>query len=168
MTLTDAKKLIASPHINKSTSQIWADLGCGDGLFSNALINMLADKSVIYAIDKSNFTPINKQIIFYKKDFEKDDLPLPKLDGIMMINALHFIKEKILLLQKLKEFLKPSGLFLLGEYDTTSSNRWVPYPLSFSEAVELFTKAGFNKIEKINEKQSVYNRSKIYTAIIYN
>lgn len=167
MTLHDAKNLIHSKHINRSVIQTWADLGCGDGLFSNALINLLEDESVIYAIDKTNFTSINKQIIFFKKDFENDELDLQILDGIMMINSLHFVKEKLKLLQKLKTYLKPTGVFLLGEYDTTISNRWVPYPLSFSDATKLFAEAGFNKIEKINEYQSVYNSSKIYSAYIY-
>jgi len=168
MTLHDAKNLINSKHINKSVIQTWADLGCGDGLFSNALISLLAYKSLIYAIDKSNFTSINKQIIFSRKDFEKDNLKLTMLDGIMMINSLHFVKDKLMLLKKLKTYLKPNGVFLLGEHDTNISNRWVPYPLSFSEATTLFEKAGFNKTEKINEHQSVYNSSKIYSAYIYN
>jgi ubiquinone/menaquinone biosynthesis C-methylase UbiE len=166
MTLNEAKTLVANPKINALAPQHWADLGCGSGLFSKALLSLLNDKSMVYAVDKLPIVFLDPQIHFVEKDFEKQELDFPFLNGIMMANSFHYIKNKLQLLQKLKRYLLPDGFFLLVEYDTENANRWVPYPLSFSVATKLFMQAGFHSIEKISERQSVYNSSKMYSAII--
>lgn len=148
--------------------QKWADLGCGSGLFSKALLSKLHDESTLCAIDKQPVVFSDPRINFLTMDFEKEELPLPLLDGIMMANSFHYVKSKLRLLQKLKKHLLPDGAFLLVEYDTEIPNRWVPYPISFSSAKSLFAQAGFDSTEKINERQSVYNSSKMYAALIYN
>lgn len=152
MTLDEAETLIRNERIMTHNSQKWADLGCGNGLFTRALLNLLPDKSIVYAIDKKSFAFSNQNIHFSHLDFEKEFLSLPPLNGLMMANSLHFIKNKLPLLQKLKMYLKPGGAFLLIEYNTEKGNRWVPYPLSFSSAITLFKQAGFTFIEKINER----------------
>jgi ubiquinone/menaquinone biosynthesis C-methylase UbiE len=168
MTLDDAKKLIATQKINKLVAQKWADLGCGSGLFSKALLSMLNSQSAIYGIDKQPVVFSDPRINFLSMDFEKEELTLPLLNGIMMANSFHYVKSKLQVLQKLKKHLLPDGVFLVVEYDTEIPNRWVPYPISFSSAKSLFAQAGFGSIEKINERQSVYNSSKMYAAFIYN
>jgi hypothetical protein len=58
-------------------------------------------------------------------------LDLPPLDGIIMANALHFVRDKRPLLQQLRGYLKANGRFLLVEYDTDHGNHWVPHPLAY-------------------------------------
>ena len=62
--------------------------------------------------------------------------------------------------------MKPPEIFLIVEYDTEISNPWVPFPLSFISLENLFKKAEFTSVIKINEKPSVFRRAKIYSALI--
>lgn len=162
----DARQLIAVDFLNTGAPQQWADLGCGNGLFSKALLGLLPARSIVYAIDKQAFIFSEPSIQFIKKDFAKEELLLPLLDGILMANTLHFVQDKLPLLLILKKYLLPGAVFILIEYDTETANRWVPYPLSYTSAIHLFKNAGFESIEKISERQSVYNSAKIYSAYI--
>ncbi len=166
MTLTEAQQLIKSPSLSIKSRQQWADLGCGDGLFSKALIGLLPTGSMVHAIDQTPQTFSEPEIKFHKLNFEKEDLTLPLLHGILMANSLHFIKDKPALLQRLKSNLLPTGSFILIEYDLSVSNRWVPYPLNYLSAMKLFREAGFNSIEKIGERKSVFNMATMYSLFI--
>ena len=168
MTLSDATRLISSNKISKEEGQRWADLGCGNGLFSKALINILPANSTIYAVDQKPLAISDPRIRFTQQNFEKETLPGPLLNGIMMINSLHYIKEKSSLLIRLRRKLLPEGVFIIGEYEMTNSNPWVPYPVPFLTASSLFRDAGFDTIEKIHEQASVLNDTMIYSAFIYN
>lgn len=164
MTLPEASQLIATPAINTDVSGQWADLGCGAGLFSKALLSLLPAGSTVHAVDSRPQEFTDAGIRFIRADFEKDPLPLPRLDGIIMANSLHFVKNKLQLLQKLKGHLKPGGIFILVEYDKRWPNPWVPYPLGFLAAGTLFRDAGFGELERIRERQSLYSRANIYSA----
>ena len=53
MQLQDAISLIQNKNINSETKSIWADLGCGPGLFTYALASILKEGSTVYAVDKN-------------------------------------------------------------------------------------------------------------------
>ena len=170
MELSKAIELI-KPGLTPGEETIWADLGCGDGLFTNALAQTIGKGSTIYAVD-SNMRALGKMPAIphthlekLVADFERDELPLSGLDGILMANSLHFVKDKIRFFKKAKSWLKITGYFLIVEYNTDTSNRWVPYPLSFATAEKLFTGLGFN-VQKISEQASLYNRAGMYGARI--
>ena len=80
MTAAEALSLINTNTINGNTQVTkWADLGCGDGLFTFALSRMLAGGSTIYGIDtvvtlKHRVTGNGVEIIPMKKDFNKTKL----------------------------------------------------------------------------------------------
>lgn len=100
MQLNEAINLIQHPVTKEKTS--YADLGCGDGLFTKALAQLLAPQSVIYAVDKSQ-TALNSfsvdaniQLQKINIDFVKDELPFKNLSGILMANSLHYVEVKML------------------------------------------------------------------------
>jgi ubiquinone/menaquinone biosynthesis C-methylase UbiE len=172
MELNQAIQLIRTPHLNKEASQHWADLGSGAGLFTRALAQLIGNDSIIYAVDR-NITELNRipqpagvSIQTRQSDFVQDDLGLSWLTGILMANSLHFVKNQPAFIKKMKAAFIKSGSFLIVEYDTDKSNQWVPYPLSFVSLTDLFKKAGYSTIEKINETPSMYNNNNIYAAWI--
>jgi SAM-dependent methyltransferase len=170
--LIKAVELIKS-GVPQAEHVIWADLGCGSGLFTAALAQIIGNGSKIYAVDTNRkaldrmppIANINLEKII--ADFEKDELPFSELDGILMANSLHFVKDKNTFIKKAKTWLNSSGYFLIVEYNTDAPNRWVPYPLSFASAVKLFSESGLN-VKKISEQASLYNRAGMYGAVMRN
>jgi len=168
MTLTEAKALINCDRLHASNAQTWLDLGCGSGLFSEALNGLLPKNSSIYAIDKEAASFRSNQIKFLQLDFVKDPLPEIPVDGVLMANSLHYVKDKIQFLGKIKKHLLPGGAFLLVEYDMVTPNHWVPYPASFLSAQDLFKQGGLEFVYKISDRPSTLNNRKIYSALFQN
>lgn len=149
----DARKFkkaqqLLSPCITKSGGR-WADFGCGEGIFTAVLYNLLGPKCEIYAVDKSqralgrlkhNFqdTFPDASLHINHADFTTP-LSLPALDGFILANAFHFIRDdqKGLVLVELSRLLKPEGQIIIIEYNTSRSNYAVPYPLPENEFLRL-------------------------------
>lgn len=172
MQLSDAIALIDHPSLHSSNTSTWADLGCGSGLFTQALSSFLTAGSTVHAIDKASVhqLPDHFNDVFIKKaqlDFVATPLLLSSLDGILMANSLHYVKEQLAFIKKAETSLHKNGSFLIVEYDTDRANTWVPYPLSFSALKKLFHQAGYALVEKINERPSLYNSSRMYAAVIH-
>ncbi|WP_207510482.1 class I SAM-dependent methyltransferase [Longitalea luteola] len=169
MQLPEAISLIQKGIVPHSAPQTWADLGAGKGLFSEALLSILLPGSTIHSVDlhKHPDLPHHPSIIFHQADFVKDQLPIINLDGILMANSLHYVKEQVACIKQLKARLRSgSGVFILIEYDTDRANQWVPFPISFARAQKIFGDAGFSKIEKIGERKSMYRSDLIYAAVV--
>ena len=185
--MLDHPQLRAITAATDSRPMHWADLGCGDGSFTFALAHFLAPGSTIEAIDlrvtiKRQTTANGVTILPRKGDFVKDELGLAGLDGILMANSLHYVRDKPALLRKLKGYLgsagqlpldgdrsvaaAPSGALLLVEYDTDRATPvWVPYPLSFAAASELLPAAGWGHIDKLGTRPSAFGRSNLYAVL---
>lgn len=168
-----AIEMLSLPELNDSEPRVWADFGCGSGTFTLALAQHLAAHSRIIAIDKESSTLNNipdqfKNISIEKieSDFTKISFSSINLDGILMANSLHYVQCQEEFIDRVKNFLKPKGCFLIVEYDTDRSNPWIPFPLSFNRLSTLFSKAGFSIIKKIHEIPSRYNRSNLYSALV--
>ncbi len=173
MELSEAIALIQNDHLPPSGPGIWADLGCGSGMFTFALAHLLKPGSTIHAVDKDPVilkplpNPNGIAIHTLQLDFVADTLPLPPLDGILMANSLHFVSDKITLLNKLTACLKPGGCFLIVEYDTDRPTPpWVPYPLSFQALQPFFVRHGLTSVQKLGERISAYRRANMYAAWI--
>ena len=172
MTLNEGIELIKTDKIDSFEAATWADLGCGSGLFTYALASLLKDESVIYAVDKKlssfNKNPSLKNVLIksVELNFENTSLPFNKLDGILMANSLHYVKNKKDFFEKTKTCLNVNGCFLIVEYDMEIANHWVPYPISFLSLKKLFHDVGFSFVEKISERPSAFNRANLYSAII--
>lgn len=170
MNLSEAQDLIVFAFSVQKSVEKWVDLGCGTGLFTNALADFLAEKSVIYAVDKTyqylESDNENVEVQFIYGDFENAIYEFQNLDGILMANSLHYIYDKEKLIRNLIKCLKPDAKFIIIEYETQNANPWVPFPINLEELKQLFSKFGFEKIEKIGERKSIYGNDIMYSALI--
>jgi len=168
MTLNEARSLIdtAVPLLPRpGEAQHWADLGCGSGLFTKALGSLLPAGSIVYGVDTNPTLPRSSSIIPIKADFEKDNLPLSGLDGILMANSLHYVSNKLAFLKQLRKHFAPGGRLIIVEYDTDRANAWVPYPIRYATLEHILTQVGFHSVTKMNETPSVFNNNMIYAAV---
>ncbi|MDO1448416.1 hypothetical protein Q0590_19225 [Rhodocytophaga aerolata] len=172
MDLSEAINLIRYDGLFQENKAAWADLGSGSGLFTYALASLLPTGSVIYAVDQQAVVlsqlpnPKNTVIRQQQANFITDELQLPRLDGILMANSLHFVKDKIALIKKLGAYLKENSSFLIVEYDTEVANRWVPFPVSYHKLKLLFEEAGYTQVIKLQEKPSLYGRANLYAVYV--
>jgi ubiquinone/menaquinone biosynthesis C-methylase UbiE len=171
MKLTDAILLIQPAFNGMAVNENWADLGCGSGTFTKALAFLLGEGNTVFAVDKerqiiNSKTGATASIEFNKLDFIYDKLPFHNLDGILIANAIHYVQDKDLLIEKLKQHLKQEGRWIIVEYDTERTNTWVPFPLSFERLTKLFSRHGFRKIERIGQRNSIYRRDEMYACSI--
>jgi ubiquinone/menaquinone biosynthesis C-methylase UbiE len=167
----DARALISYPSLAAGGPQTWADLGAGDGTFTVALASLLPSGSVVHAIDvdrgalkKVPRGGIGTGIVAHAGDFTTFPWPFDALDGLLMANSLHYVADRAAFLQHASAHLKRRQI-LLVEYDTSSANAWVPYPLSYREAVDLFRKADYDEAIALGRRRSRYRRADIYGAL---
>lgn len=152
---------------------VWADLGSGEGAFTLALRELVGADGVIYSVDKHDPSldaqrrafrlqfPISR-VHFIKADFTQT-LSLPPLDGVVMANSLHYVRDKDAMLERVVRWLKPSGRFILVEYNVDLGNPWVPYPLSFQSFVKLAARSHLRDPELLATRPSRFLRE-IYSA----
>lgn len=169
----DARSLIEHKMLTLSGPQLWADLGCGSGTFTLALATLLTGESKIYAIDVSSnlldkIPHVYNSITIetFQADFVESPFPFDKIDGILMANSLHYVKDKSSFIHKIKNRLNDKHNILIVEYDTDKPVKtWVPYPLSFNSLKLMFAEAGYLQITKLHQRPSVYG-SVMYSALI--
>jgi ubiquinone/menaquinone biosynthesis C-methylase UbiE len=171
MKKSDAVELIRNGISTLSVPSAWADLGCGSGTFTKALAELLPPGSSLIAIDKEHHEIGSHKAVtiqFNQADFtQTDSLPI-NLDGVLMANALHYVKDQHRFLAGLNRHLKSNGRIVIIEYDTDMANQWVPYPVTFGRIEKLLTDSAFHSVTKIGEIPSVYNASKMYAAMAFN
>jgi ubiquinone/menaquinone biosynthesis C-methylase UbiE len=153
---------------------VWADLGSGEGAFTLALADILGSTGSIHSVDRDGRAlriQLEKlQAAFpdvavtqLAADFTQP-LELPPLDGIVMANSLHFIRDKGPVLELVRGYLKPGGRFVLVEYDSDRGNPWVPYPMTFPTWAAIAADAGFRETQKVASAPSRFLGS-IYSAL---
>jgi ubiquinone/menaquinone biosynthesis C-methylase UbiE len=131
---------------------IWADLGAGTGNFSWALAELIGPHGTIYAVDRdgkairqlherSARADPGAAIIPLQADITHP-LDLPVLDGVLLANALHFIRDQKAALALAAGYLRPGGRLLLVEYDLRAPLPWAPFPVSFALFQSLASSAG--------------------------
>jgi ubiquinone/menaquinone biosynthesis C-methylase UbiE len=153
---------------------VWADFGSGDGAFTLALRKLGGPNMELYSVDRSK-ARLNRQREAFVREFElsrlhliyadfQEKLELPQLDGILMANALHFVQDKLSFVNRVRGYLKPSGKFLIVEYDIDEGNPFVPYPVSYRALIDIMQGAGFTKPELLARVPSRY-WTQIYSAV---
>ena len=150
----------------------WWDLGAGSGLFTRALAGLLTDGTIVAMdrdVDAMKTIPLHVgkvEIIKQEVDFTKFTFTGDSPSGILMTNSLHFVQDKVPFLKKLKSHLATSGVLIIVEYEMTSSNPWVPYPVDFGSLVKLGTDAGFESVKKMATAPSRFQKDGIYSALL--
>jgi ubiquinone/menaquinone biosynthesis C-methylase UbiE len=153
---------------------LWADFGSGTGAFTLALADLIGPDGEIISIDQ-NRGALHQQeqairarfpavTVHYRAADFTGPLDLPPLDGIVMANSLHFIRDKLPVLNLIKSYLAPGGRLILVEYDTDQGNRWVPYPLSYRQWEALAGRAGFLRTTAIATRASSF-LGRFYAAL---
>jgi SAM-dependent methyltransferase len=155
---------------------VWADFGSGNGAFTLALAELLGPEGEIYSVDKDrgalraqeramqNRFP-QTTVHYLPADFTRP-LDLPALDGIVLANALHFLRYAAQgrVVQLLRSYLRPGGRLMLVEYDVDRGNLWVPHPLSYRSWEKLAGECGFAQTQLLATRPSRFLQA-IYAAV---
>lgn len=173
MQLKHAVELLAPGLIGIEHPGTWADLGCGDGLFTRALAQLLPAGSSIHAMDTDAAAlegipdEVNGVAIHtWRGDFLDLPWPFERLDGVLMGNALHYVRDKPAFLRACAAHAKPAHHLLIVEYDTDTPNPWVPYPVSRRALEALVREAGYGPFRLLATRRSHYQRAGMYAALV--
>lgn len=152
----------------------WADLGSGSGAFTLALADLLGPTARIYSIDKDQ-SALREQAAAMRAHFPSvsveyqtadftQKLTLPPLDGVLMANSLHYVRNKASMLDLVRSYLRPGGRLLLVEYNAEHGNMWVPYPLSYPTWETFSLQHGFAQTHLLTTIPSRFLRE-MYAAV---
>ncbi len=154
----------------------WADLGAGEGAFTLALADLLGPGAHITAVDRdagsmrglavemgNRFPGTELEVVV--ADFTRP-ISLSSLDGIVMANSLHFVRDKRPVLARVHEMLKPGGSLIVVEYGSDRGNPWVPHPFSYERWMQMAADVGFERTRLLSTVPSRFLGS-IYSALTY-
>ena len=135
--LRDAIEMLAESGVATLGPTTWADLGCGTGTFTLALADLLSPGSTIHAMDRDGsvlrrIPPEHEgvRITTHRGDFTSHTWPFANPDGILMANSLHYVDNQTAFIRSCERRMTLPRRFLIVEYDTDESSRWVPHPVS--------------------------------------
>lgn len=156
----------------------WADLGAGDGTFTRALAELLGPDSRIYAVDRDagavaalerwaakaapNVIPVTAD---FTRPFDLPGLGEAMLDGMLLANALHFIRDANIVLARLAAWVRPGGRVVIVEYDRRAASRWVPYPIPVARLPALAASAGLSTPTIAATRSSLFGGT-LYVAAV--
>ena len=156
---------------------VWADVGAGEGTFTSALAELLGSDSTIYAVDRDasavaaleHWAPRAKAKVMpvaadFTRPFDLPGLDGRLLDGMLLANALHFVRDADVVLARLAAMVKPGGRVVFVEYDRRAASRWVPYPIPATRLRALAASAGLSTPTVTATRPSDYG-GEIYVAV---
>jgi len=168
----DHVRLIRDGIVGAGTT--WADYGAGSGAFTLALADLLGPGATIHAVDRDAHaledlgeamrarfpaTVLHRVVADFTRPLE-----LPPLDGLVMANSLHFVRDKAPVLALVVRHLRPGGRLVLVEYEADQGNPWVPFPLSYRSWERLATTANLTGTRRLASMPSRFLGS-IYAAL---
>jgi SAM-dependent methyltransferase len=153
-----SKPLGLLPACRPPASGTWADLGCGDGIFSAVLADLLGPFGRVVGLDRDRHAlsrfdrnmaaaGMGGETTAVLADF-RQPLPLAQVDGLLAANALHFTRqaEKAPLLSALTQRLRPGGQWIIVEYNHELGTGAVPHPLAADGWVRLLHSLGLQDV----------------------
>jgi ubiquinone/menaquinone biosynthesis C-methylase UbiE len=154
----------------------WLELGAGTGAFTLALLDIIGEGADIVAVDQDagalrtldqtvglRFPTTAVRTIV--ADFTEPLLVEPaSLDGVLMANSLHFVRDKVPVLRTAIDALKGGGRFLIVEYGADRGNPWVPWPISYPRWDELAAEVGLSGTRRVGKVPSRFLGS-MYAAV---
>ena len=156
MNPSEASALLAPA--NPGHGGTWADLGAGEGVFTLALAELLGAGARIYAVDRDRralsslegWTPrvaakVTPVLADFTRVFDLPGASAGSLDGMLLANALHYVRDADVVLRKLAPWLRPGGRLIVVEYDWRTANPWVPHPVSPARLRTLLAETGFSE-----------------------
>ncbi len=171
----DAVALIAGAVPQRAG--VWADIGAGDGTFTRALAERLGPEGRVYAVDRDaralgalerRVAGAAAAVIVVRADFTRPfalpGVAAPRLDGLLLANALHFVSDADAVVGRLAGWLRPGGHVVLVEYDGRRANRWVPYPIPIARLGDLAHAAGLTAPEISATRPSAFG-GVLYVAV---
>jgi ubiquinone/menaquinone biosynthesis C-methylase UbiE len=144
----------------------WADLGAGTGNFTRALAALIGADASITALDRDRgaleglartWPPDGPALRTLSADLARplpDDPALRDLDGVLMANVLHWLRDQRGALARVCGCLRPGGRLIVVEYDVTTPRGYIPYPVSFTQFERLAREAGFTSPRRVGERRS--------------
>ncbi|HEY8731454.1 MAG TPA: class I SAM-dependent methyltransferase [Candidatus Limnocylindria bacterium] len=154
--------------------ETWLELGSGTGAFTLALAELLATRGTIHSVDSdrgalsAQAQAVHARFGAVRLDQRGADFTRPLgfsgMDGVLMANALHFVKDKAPVLALVRSYLRPGGKFVLVEYDSDRGNLWVPYPISYTTWLAVAPGAGFTAARLLGRVPSRFLNA-IYASI---
>lgn len=152
--------------------EAWAELGAGEGTFTRALGELVGTGGTVWASDRDPAAvrtlgtltlPGGAGLQVAQSDFT-GPLRLPRVDGVLMANALHFVRDQERVLRRLVRQLPPDGKLLVVEYDRTRRNPWVPHPVPLTRLRALAAAVGLSPPDEIGRRASRY-QGEMYAAV---
>jgi SAM-dependent methyltransferase len=175
MDAREAERLIASAV--PSGPGTWADLGAGDGTFTRPLAVRLGPGARIYAVDRDaraldglqrRLPDVAAEVTLVHGDLERPfELPDARpgtLDGFLLANTLHFVRDPAGVLARLARWLRADGIAVLIEYDRRRPSRWVPRPIDAADLPALFAAAALTAPRVVARMDSAFG-GQMYVAL---
>ena len=153
---------------------VWADLGSGGGAFTLALAELLGSGGRIHSVDRDRGALSRQTAELAARfpgvvvepivgDFTRP-LDVPRLDGVVMANSLHYVRDKLPVLELVHGYLREGAGLIVVEYDADRGNQWVPYPLAFPQFEALARQAGFDDVRLLATRPSSF-LGRFYSAL---
>ena len=152
----------------------WLELGSGEGAFTLALADVLGPGGRILASDRDalavghagasvrhRFPDVEVETRAF--DFT-DAIPAGPFDGVLVANALHFVKDRDATLRAIRFSITHGGRLVIVEYDADRGNPWVPHPFSFETWRREAVRAGYAEPRLIGRVPSRFLGA-IYSAV---
>ena len=170
MDLNEAVDLLQDA-VGTAPAAEWADLGAGEGTFTLALARLLGPGAHIIAVDRDrgSLRDLERRsvadgsrdcITTVQADFtRKLDLPgvaAGTLDGLLLANSLHYVRQPGEVLTELGRLLRPGGRVVFVEYDRRSPSPWVPYPIDADRLPEICSAANLSAPVRTATRPSDY------------